>query len=151
MKVEKKGEFMKIINNKKGLTLIEMMLVLALLAIVMSIVGRRAISTFFRGQKDAAKIMIQQVQGQLDRYRFDCNRYPSTDQGIKALATAPTTPPACPSYDPSGYLDGKKTPPKDPWKNDFFYSCEDGMNYVLKSFGPDGVEGGGDDISSEDQ
>ncbi|MBP7843526.1 MAG: type II secretion system major pseudopilin GspG [Proteobacteria bacterium] len=142
---------MKIINNKKGLTLIEMMLVLALLAIVMSIVGRRAISTFFRGQKDAAKIMIQQVQGQLDRYRFDCNRYPSTDQGIKALATAPATPPACPSYDPSGYLDGKKTPPKDPWKNEFFYSCEDGMNYVLKSFGPDGVEGGGDDISSEDQ
>ena len=75
-------------NNKRGLTLLEILAVIALLGLVMSFLGREIFSRLSRGKRDSARIMIKQIEQDLDRYRFDCNRYPSTAQGLQALISA---------------------------------------------------------------
>lgn len=140
------------LKNSKGFTLVEIMLVLVLLGLILSIVGPRVTGALFSGQTKAARIQIKQIEGYLDRYQIDCNFYPTTDQGLKALVSKPTTGRACPNYSVTGYAAGKKVP-KDPWGNDFIYRCEDGRNYEIISLGADGVEGGEDenaDISSNE-
>jgi general secretion pathway protein G len=140
---------------RRGFTLIEILLVLTLLGLVFSILGRKIFSGFSRGKVQATKIQIKQIEGDLDRYRLDCNFYPTTDQGLKALLEAPTAGRKCKNYDPQGYLSAKSNKmPEDAWGNEFTYTCDDGINYTIKSMGADGVEGGdGDnaDISSADE
>jgi len=139
-------------NNKHGLTLLEILAVIALLGLVMSFLGTEIFSKLTRGKTDATRIMIKQLEQDLDRYRFDCNTYPTTAQGMKALIEAPGEEPTCRSYDPNGYYSGKKKElPRDPFDTEFEYTCEDGINYVIKSYGPDKKPGGGDDISSDDE
>ena len=140
-------------KNKNGFTLIEILLVLALLGLVFSILGKRVFSGFSRGKVQATKIQIKQLEGDMDRYRLDCNFYPTTEQGLKALVEKPTAGKDCKNYDPAGYNGGKKAPPTDAWGNDFQYTS-DGLTYTIKSLGADGVEGGeadAADISSADE
>lgn len=137
-------------KKQKGFTIIEILLVLALLGMVASFVLGDAFDSFGQGQVQAAKIQIKRIEGELDRFRLDCNYYPYTGQGLEALVNAPSSGRQCPNYSPKGYI---KKVPKDPWDNDFVYTCEDGANYTIVSLGADGQEGGeGDnaDISSED-
>ncbi|MEO5667544.1 MAG: type II secretion system major pseudopilin GspG [Bdellovibrionota bacterium] len=141
-------------KNNKGFTIIEILLVMVLIGLVASFLGRKIFSGFAKGQVNAAKLSIKRVEGDLDYFRLDCNFYPYSEQGLAALAAQPTSGRACPSYNPAGYMGGKKTVPKDPWGKEFLYTCEDGLNYEIKSLGADGLEGGeGDnkDISSKDE
>jgi len=138
-------------NKKYGFTLVEIMLVLALLGLIMTLVGPRIVGALFSGQSKAVKIQIKQIESYLDRYQLDCNFYPTTEQGLVALIEKPSSGRGCPNYSPSGYMPGKKVP-QDPWGNDYVYES-DGLNFTLKSLGKDGAEGGegeNADISSED-
>ena len=129
-------------KGNRGLTLIEILLVLALLGIVMSIIGGRVFSGFTRGKVQSTKIAIKQLEGNLDRYRLDCNFYPTeAEGGLKALVEKPTAGRDCKNYDPNGYLDGKKKEPSDSWGTPFRYES-DGLKYVITSLGNDGAEGG---------
>ena len=148
MKTSRKNQF------RKGFTLIEILLVLSLLGIVFSIVGRKVFSSFGRGKAKATVLQIKQLEGSLDQYRADCGAYPTTDQGLAALVTQPTAGRGCKDYNPEGYLGGSKKPPTDAWGADFQYTCEDGRHYVIKSLGDGGLEGGEGnerDISSADE
>lgn len=127
---------------KKGFTLLEILMVITLLGIVLTIVGKRAFRGVSRGKVQASRIIMKQLEGNLDRFRLDCNRYPTTEQGLKGLLEAPTSTPVCKNYDPEGYLDGQKKLPEDAWGNPLQYTCDDGINYVIKSLGADGLEGG---------
>ncbi|NCN40895.1 type II secretion system major pseudopilin GspG [bacterium] len=138
-------------KSKKGFTLIEILLVITLLGLVASFFGGKIFSSFGRGQRQSARILVKKLEGDLDRFRLDCNFYPYTAQGLAALKTAPSSGRQCPNYDPSGYIDSV---PKDPWGFEMQYTCDDGLNYEIKSLGADGIEGGeGDnaDISSSDE
>jgi len=141
-------------NNKTGFTLLEIMIVLVLLGLVASMVLKQIDPN--KGKIKATVIQIKQLEASLDRFKLDCNFYPTTEQGgLKALIEKPTAGRGCPSYDPDGYMDSKKkNVPKDPWGLEFVYECSDGQNYVIKSLGPDGKEGGEGkdaDISSADE
>lgn len=139
-------------NARSGMTLLEIILVLALLSIVVTFLARSIFPQFSRGKVQAAKIQIQQLAGDLDRYRIDCNRYPNTSQGLDALLNPPEAPPACDNYDPAGYFSGKQKEIKDVWGGKFQYICEDGINYEIISLGADAKEGGegeNADISSK--
>ncbi len=141
-------------NSKKGMTLIEIMLVLVLVGFIASFFAKDLFSVFAGGQKKAAKLAIQSLQQQLDLFRLDCNFYPTTEQGLEALGTAPTAGRQCLNYAPKGYLNGKKKAPVDPWNTPFKYESTGGSEYTLKSLGADAKEGGdGDDkdISSADE
>jgi general secretion pathway protein G len=141
----------KKLKNEKGMTLIEILIVIALIAMVGTFATVSIMGKFDRAKVDSTKIQIRNLGTILDLFKQSCGFYPLTDQGLEALISKPTTGRECPNYDPEGYLKAKK-PPKDGWNRDFIYTS-DGNTYVIRSLGADGVEGGegvNADISSED-
>ncbi len=131
-----------LIGNQKGMTLIEIMIVIAILAGLMALLAPK-----FLGQKDKAnvgqaKIHMGQIANALSMYYNDCGKFPQTlDNLVKPDSN-------CPSWGPEAYL---KKDPVDPWGNPFVYELN-GSEYSLKSLGKDGREGGsgyGADIQYE--
>jgi general secretion pathway protein G len=127
-------------QKRSGFTLLEILMVIALLGIIITVVGGKLSSGFGKGKINVAKLQIKQLQGALERYRLDCGFFPTTDQGLESLVTAPTGGRVCKNYDPEGYE--KKANLNDPWGSPFKYTCEDGVNFEITSFGEDGIEGG---------
>jgi general secretion pathway protein G len=91
-------------------------------------------------KRTKAEADIAELQTALDRYHLDNGYYPTTDQGLRALVTLPTTGIVPLVYYSGGYIE---LLPRDPWGNPYFYRS-DGNSYVLKSLGPDGVESADD-------
>lgn len=123
-------------SHSKGFTLIEMMIVVAIIAMIMGLVGTNVIRKFDEARVNATKIQIRQLGNALDDFRRVCGYYPTTDQGLNALIQAPSGGRQCKNYDPEGFLKGKKVP-QDSWNNDYIYES-DGNKYSIKSMGPEG-------------
>ena len=133
-----------------GFTLIEMLIVIALIGMLMAMVGTQVIRRFDESKVSSTKIQIRNLGLALDDFRRVCGFYPTTDQGLDALIKAPTGR-ECKGYDTEGFVRGGKIP-KDAWNDDFIYTS-DGSKYVIKSLGSDNAEGGegfAKDISSDD-
>lgn len=132
--------------NKKiptrGFTLIEVMVVLVILGILATLVVPRIMSRPDEARIIAAKQDINSIGQALKLYRLDNHGYPTTDQGLQALVTKPTAPPAPPNWKTGGYLDRL---PKDPWGNEFKY-LNPGVKNIndvdIFSLGADGAPGG---------
>ena len=142
---------MKAKNNKKknkGFTLVEIMIVLALVVMLGSFAGVKLIDQFKRAKMDATKVQISSFKQALDAYYLAHNTYPETSQGLEALVSKPTTGKVPENYPDGGYL-AKKSVPKDPFGSAFHYVCEDGQNYTITSDGPDQKPDTADDIKSE--
>ena len=86
----------------------------------------------------AAKADIARIDQQLKLYRLDNSRYPTTDQGLQALVTPPTSGPPAPNW--KQYLDKM---PMDPWGKPYQY-LNPGVHGEIDifSFGADGQPGG---------
>jgi general secretion pathway protein G len=141
----------QIIQNTRGFTLTEMLIVIALIALVGTFVTGNVMSRFQRAKVDATKIQMKNLGVVLDDYKRECGNYPTTDQGLDALVNKPASGPDCKNYDPEGYVKGKKVP-KDGWDRDFLYES-DGNKYLITSLGNDGKAGGealDKDITSDD-
>ena len=93
-----------------------------------------------KAKRTKAQADIAELKTALDSYHSDNGYYPTTDQGLRALVTLPTTGIVPLVYDSGGYIERL---PRDPWGNPYFYQS-DGNSYVLKSLGPDGVESADD-------
>jgi len=96
-----------------------------------------------RGATDKAKRTkatadLAELKTALDRYYLDNGSYPTTDQGLQALVTVPTSGRIPANYEEGGYI--QRVPP-DPWGSNYVYQSN-GSSYVLKSYGADGAEGG---------
>ena len=136
---------MKLPGNEKGMTLLEIMIVLVILGGLIAILATKVTGRLKTARVRQAQLQISEYGKALDMYFTDCNQYPSTEENLQALVAAPST---CPNWGPDPYT---KKVNKDPWGGDFIYEST-GNNYVLKSLGSDHREGGtGDaaDISSE--
>lgn len=147
----KKTTWKKIVKNNEGFSLIEIMIVVAIMGILIGLVGPRVMGSFDKAKVETTKISMNQLATTLKNYRLDCGSYPTTDQGLDALKTKPTAGDECKNYAPGGYLD--KALPKDGWDQDFLYTS-DGNNFEIKSLGSDKKEGGADyatDLSVSDQ
>jgi general secretion pathway protein G len=99
-----------------------------------------------------AEMDIRNVRMALLRYAMQDGKYPTTEQGLQALLTKPTLPPE-PAVWEGPYIDPEFL--VDPWNNKYIYrspSTEDPERhkYDLCSYGPDGKEGGEDDITVRD-
>src|SRR5688500_6413990 len=147
----RKAGWAQVLNNERGFTLTEMLIVVALIGAIMAFVGSNLIDKFVGAKVDTTKIQMRQVGSSLDQFRLDCGFYPETDQGLDALVEKPAGGRECKNYDTAGYVrDGKL--PKDGFDNDFLYES-DGRTYTLISLGNDGKEGGDGhdaDVSSKD-
>jgi general secretion pathway protein G len=122
----------------RGMTLIEILVVLTLIGIVMGIVGGNYLGQGEKAKQKAAKIEIEQIGQTLDLFRLEVGRYPTTQEGLQALITAPTG-----VTNWNGPYWKKSTLPKDPWTNEYKYASPGQHGaYDVWSYGADGKEGG---------
>lgn len=121
----------------RGLTFIEMMVVLAIIGLLLALVGPQFIGQVGKAEVQAARQQIQLLETALDTLRLDVGRYPTTQEGLEALRARPF---GLDRWD-GPYL--KKNVPPDPWGNPYMYRSP-GANgpYDLFSYGADGVQGG---------
>ena len=126
----------------QGFTLIEMMIVIVIMGILASLIVPKIMGRPDEARVIAAKQDIASVLQALKLYKLDNQRYPSTDQGLQALVTKPSTAPIPPNWKSSGYLDKL---PIDSWGNPYQYLFP-GIHGELDvfSFGVDGAAGGKD-------
>lgn len=136
------------VAKQQGLTLIEIMIVVVILgmlalAIIPNITGRADQASVARVKSD-----IQSLSSQLELFKTDNFRYPTTDEGLESLVNAPNN---VKNYPKNGYI---KRLNQDPWGNDYLYfSPVEGAEFEILSLGSDGIEGGEEfaaDISSLD-
>jgi general secretion pathway protein G len=125
---------------QNGFTLIEVMVVVAILAILAALIVPKVIGRPDEARIVAAKQDIATLMQALKLYRLDNNRYPTTEQGLAALVTAPSSAPVPANWKPGGYLERL---PRDPWGNPYRY-LNPGLRGDIDvfSFGADGVAGG---------
>ena len=120
------------------MTLIEILVVLVLIAIVMGIVGGNFIQRGEKAKASAAKIEIGQISQSLDLFKLEVGRYPTTQEGLQALISAPAG-----LNNWNGPYWKKGTVPKDPWGNEYKYAAPGQSGpYDIVSLGADGKEGG---------
>ncbi|GLI37862.1 type II secretion system major pseudopilin GspG [Geobacter hydrogenophilus] len=128
--------------NNRGFTLIEIMVVIAILALLAALVAPKIIGRSDDAKIADAKVQIKNLETALKLYKLDNGVFPSTEQGLAALVEKPTVGQIPKNYKAEGYLESKKVP-KDPWGNDFAYlSPGEHGDYDLYSLGADGVKGG---------
>jgi len=133
---------MKRLQNAKGFTLIEIMVVIVILGMLAILVGPKIIGQTDDAKIADAKVQIRNLETALKLYKLDNGVYPTTEQGLQALVLKPTTGTIPKNYREGGYLENKNVP-KDPWQNDYIYlSPGEHGDYDLSSVGPDGVRGG---------
>lgn len=140
-----------ILKSNQGMSLIEILIALTLLGIAGAFVATNIFDRLQEGKVSSTKIQIQKLGEALKDYRRKCNTYPTTEQGLDALLSKPTSGKECKNYPPNGFLDDNKIP-VDPWDMEFIYES-DGRTYKIISLGADNLEGGSGydaDISSDD-
>jgi len=129
-------------RDRAGFTLIEILVVIAVLAMLAALVAPNVFQHVGTAKDATARSQIELLGAGLDAYRLDNGRYPTTDQGLDALQTQPTMEPL-PSNWRGPYL--RKDVPLDPWGGPYIYLSPGERNprgYDLLSLGADGELGG---------
>ena len=134
-------------KKQRGFTLIEVMVVVVILGILAAIVVPRIITRPEQARIVKAQEDIKAISTALDLYKLDSGIYPTTDQGLQALVSQPTTPPIPQDWKADGYL---KQLPKDPWGRDYLYlqpGQHNPTNYDIFTYGPTGQPDGTGDAA----
>jgi len=130
-------------GSRGAFTLIELLLVLVILSVLAAVVVPKFTKRSEQARITAARTDIANLEVALDAFEIDTGRFPTSQNGLKALVEEPND-----VQDWHGaYI--KRGVPKDPWGNPYVYKYPGDHNkdgYDLHSFGPDGQSGGGDDI-----
>jgi general secretion pathway protein G len=124
--------------GSSGFTLIEIMVVVFILGLLITLVAPRILGRTDEARQTKAAADVKQIEQALSLYKLDNGFYPTTEQGLQALVTRPTTGLVPRRWNPDGYL---SKIPIDPWGAPYVFRS-DGSSYVVMSFGADGVEGG---------
>ncbi len=134
--------------NRRAFTLVELMLVVVIIGILVAMVVPRLAGRSEQARSSAARADIEaSIALALDLYELDNGNYPTTEQDLDALLRKPSSSPVPTNWN-GPYL---KKKPLDPWRRPYIYKSPGGHNvsdYDLYSYGPDGADGGGDDITN---
>jgi general secretion pathway protein G len=123
-------------QNKKGFTLIEILVVMVMIAMLAALVAPRLFPKLGKGKQSAAKAQIELLEQGLDQFRLDVGRYPTTQESLGVLVTNTNIE----KWD-GPYL--KKGLPNDPWGNPYHYQCPGAHGeYDLFTYGRDSAQGG---------
>lgn len=135
-------------QRKNGFTLLELLVVVVIIGLLAAIVGPRYFAQLSKSERKTTRAQIEAIAKALDSYRIDNGGYPSTEQGLMALTTAPAEA----SHWQGPYM--QKAVPSDPWGRPYYYQFPGQKGeFDLLSYGKDGSPGGeGDaaDISYND-
>jgi general secretion pathway protein G len=126
----------------RGFTLIEIMVVITILGILAALIVPRVVGRTDDARIAAARQDIASLMQALKLYRLDNGRYPTTEQGLRALIEKPSVDPVPNNWKQGGYLE-RSSLPKDPWGKEYQY-LSPGLRGEIDvfSFGRDGQSGG---------
>ncbi|MEN9659333.1 MAG: type secretion system protein GspG [Pseudomonadota bacterium] len=125
---------------QSGFTLIEILVVITILAILGALVVPKIMNRPNEARVVAAKQDIRSIVQALKLYKLDNGRYPSTEQGLKALVEKPSAAPLPNNWKTGGYLEKL---PKDPWGGDYLFLSPGIKGEIdVMSYGADGQQGG---------
>ncbi len=138
---------MKKLNSaQSGSTLIEVMVVLLIIGIMASFVAPQILGNQQEAQLKKAAVDIQQLESAIEMYKLRTNNFPTTEQGLDALISVPTSDPVPRNYPEDGFI---RRLPEDPWGNDYQLISPGELSKIdLFSVGPDGEPGTDDDIGN---
>jgi general secretion pathway protein G len=134
------------LNDERGFTLLELLVVLAILGLLIGLVAPAVMRQFGSAKEKIAQQSVERLATVLDMYKLDIGNYPTTDQGLQALITQPQ---GVNNWE-GPYLKGDKLP-EDPWGHPFVYrspSTRPGHEFDLYSLGPTGQATGPQDPSA---
>jgi general secretion pathway protein G len=125
-------------GGEAGFTLVEMLVVITIIGLIMALVGPRVLNYLSESKVKAARIQVESFASSLDLFYLDAGRYPTTSEGLAALAQRP------------GGVDTWNGPyvrtglvPTDPWGHPYIYrSPGEHGPYDIISYGADGQQGG---------
>jgi general secretion pathway protein G len=103
-------------RGEGGFTLLELLVVLAIMGMLAAIIAPQVIKYLGTSRTQTAKVQIQNVMSALELYRLDVGRYPTQQEGLEGLVTAPTTAPNW-----NGPYLKKDSALKDPWGAPYVY------------------------------
>jgi general secretion pathway protein G len=124
-------------SDQGGFTLMELLVVLAILGLLMGLVGPRVLNQLGGAKTDTAAIQIKDLEQALEMYKLDVGRFPTTEQGLEALVRGP-----------SGVIGWngpylKASVPLDPWRFEYHYKFPgEQAELDIYSYGQDGSPGG---------
>ncbi len=127
-------------RRRRGLTLIEILVVVTILGLIAGIVGVAVVGVLDDTKVDTTKTQMKNVEGALDIYKMRFGKYPTSTEGLGVLASPP-----------GGKRPIMDTIPKDAWGNDFVFLSPGQQNpgkFDLYSKGPDEQGGTEDDITN---
>ena len=124
-------------SREAGFTLMELLVVLAILGLLMSLVGPQVLNQLGGAKTKTAAIQIKDLEQALEMYKLDVGRFPSTEEGLSALVNKPAG-----STGWNGpYLKGDI--PLDPWNREYHYKYPgDRGELDIFSYGQNGSPGG---------
>lgn len=126
-------------RRASGFTLIEIMVVVVILGILAAIVVPRVMDNPDKARVVTAKQQIRTIETALNMYRLDNFKYPTSDQGLEALVSAPGDA-SVKNFKQGGYMPKL---PNDPWGNPFQYLNPGAKGEIdIYSLGADGQPGG---------
>ncbi len=134
-------------EGQEGFTLVELLVVLAIIALLATLIGPKVLGYLGGARSDTARAQVRNIASAVDLYYMSTGSYPTKDQGLDALVTQPDGVPAW----KGPYLQNKSAL-KDPWGRPYIYELTPN-GYVIKTYGRSGQPGGtGEDkeISSAD-
>jgi general secretion pathway protein G len=124
-------------TTQRGFTLLELLVVVAIIGLLVAYVGPRYVSQIGKSETAAARAQIEALAKAIDTYRLDTGHYPSTGQGLATLREKPGSEPKW----NGPYL--QKDVPLDPWGKPYVYRTPGGKgDFDLISYGRDGAPGG---------
>ena len=125
-------------SRRAGFTLLELLVVIVIIGLLAAYVGPKLFAQLSKSEVTIAKAQLESFEKSLDTFRLDVGRYPTTEEGLAALMTAP---PAVAAKWNGPYL--KKAIPPDPWGNPYVYRAPGAKSeYEIVSTGKDGQPGG---------
>ncbi len=128
------------LRGRAGFTLLEIMVVIVILGLLAALVVPRLIGRTEEAKRTQVRLQIKNIEQALQLFKLDNGFYPSTEQGLTALVSAPETGRIPKNYRKEGYIDRV---PKDPWGNHYVYiSPGTHGDYDITSLGADDVPGG---------